>query len=128
MLRWPAEMSYAAFIRALDPNRPAHAALLASSTVLLRGVGYTSFEGGVPEHPVHAALASEYAHVTAPLRRLVDRYAAEVCVALCADRPVPDWVRMALDVVPKEMAEAERRAHAYERAHPLTERPSVSAE
>ncbi len=115
-LRWPAEMSYAAFIRALDPNRPAHAALLASSTVLLRGAGYTAFEGGVPEHPVHAALASEYAHVTAPLRRLVDRYAAEVCVALCADQPVPEWVRMALEVVPKEMAEAERRAHAYERA------------
>ena len=115
-LRWPAEMSYGAFIRALDPAKPSHAALLASSTVLLRGAGYTSFESGVPDHPVHAALASEYAHVTAPLRRLVDRYAAEVCVSLCADREVPEWVRAALDVVPKEMAEAERRAHAYERA------------
>ena len=113
---WPAEMSYATFMRALDPRRPAHAALLASSTVLLRGVGYTSFEGGVPEQPMHAALASEYAHVTAPLRRLVDRYAAEVCVALCADRQVPEWVRTGLDVVPKEMAEADRRARQYERA------------
>jgi exoribonuclease R len=54
--------------------------------------------------------------VTAPLRRLVDRYAAEVCVALCADQPVPEWVRAGLDVVPKAMAEAERRAHQYERA------------
>jgi exoribonuclease R len=90
--------------------------LLASSTVLLRGVGYTAFEGGVPEQPHHAALASAYSHVTAPLRRLVDRYAAEVCVALCADGPVPSWVRAGLDVVPKEMAEAERRAHQYERA------------
>jgi VacB/RNase II family 3'-5' exoribonuclease len=113
---WPAEMSYATFMRALDPRRPAHAALLASSTVLLRGVGYTSFDDGVPDQPGHAALASEYAHVTAPLRRLVDRYAAEVCVALCADRPVPEWVRAGLDVVPKAMAEAERRAHQYERA------------
>ncbi|HZC27429.1 MAG TPA: RNB domain-containing ribonuclease [Actinopolymorphaceae bacterium] len=113
---WPAETSYATFMRALDPNQPAHAALLASSTVLLRGVGYTSFEGGVPAQPMHVALASEYAHVTAPLRRLVDRYGAEVCVSLCADAPVPEWVRTGLDVVPKEMAEAERKAHQYERA------------
>jgi exoribonuclease R len=113
---WPADTSYAAFIRALDPTRPSHAALLASSTVLLRGVGYTAFDGGVPEQPVHAALASAYSHVTAPLRRLVDRYAAEVCVALCADGAVPEWVRAGLEVLPKEMAEAERRVHQYERA------------
>ncbi|WP_040422052.1 RNB domain-containing ribonuclease [Actinopolymorpha alba] len=113
---WSDETSYAAFIRALDPAEPTHAALLASSTVLLRGAGYTSFEGGVPEQPLHAALASEYAHVTAPLRRLVDRYAAEICVALCSDQEVPEWVRAALDVLPKEMADADRRAHQYERA------------
>ena len=53
----------------------------------------SAFEGGVPEHIEHAALASEYAHTTAPLRRLVDRYAGEIAVALCADTPVPDWVR-----------------------------------
>ncbi|MET9020839.1 RNB domain-containing ribonuclease [Actinopolymorpha sp. NPDC004070] len=113
---WPEETSYADFIRALDPYQPSHAALLASSTVTLRGAGYTSFEGGAPDQPLHAALASAYAHVTAPLRRLVDRYAAEVCVCLCAERDVPEWVRAGLTVVPKEMAEADRRAHQYERA------------
>ncbi|MGW5362185.1 RNB domain-containing ribonuclease [Actinopolymorpha pittospori] len=113
---WPDATSYAAFIRTLDPTRPSHAALLAGSTVMLRGAGYTAFDGGVPDQPFHAALASEYAHVTAPLRRLVDRYAAETCVALCADREVPEWVRLALNAVPKEMSEADRRAHQYERA------------
>ncbi len=51
----------------------------------------------------HAALASEYAHVTAPLRRLVDRYGLEVCVALSAGTEVPDWVRAALHDLPETM-------------------------
>ena len=59
---------------------------------------------------------SEYAHVTAPLRRLADRYAGEVCVALCAGDPVPGWVLAALPGLPKEMQTSGRRASAYERA------------
>ena len=39
----------------------------------------------VDAEPQHAALASEYAHVTAPLRRLGDRYAGEICLAICGD-------------------------------------------
>jgi exoribonuclease R len=47
---------------------------------------------------------------------LVDRYAGEVCVALCAGSPVPGWVLEALDALPREMAAADRRAKSYERA------------
>ncbi len=90
--------------------------MLAACTVLFRGAGYTSFSGGVPEQPEHAAMKSEYAHVTAPLRRLVDRWTGEICVALCADQPVPDWVRESMDEIPKIMDESDRKAHAYERA------------
>jgi exoribonuclease R len=50
------------------------------------------------------------------LRRLVDRYAGEICVALCADQPVPGWVFRTLDSIPEQMAAAERRAKKYERA------------
>ena len=78
--------------------------MLNACTVLFRGAGYQAFSGGVPEDAEHAALASDYAHVTAPLRRLVDRYAGEVCVALCAGEPVPGWVLAALDALPEEMA------------------------
>ncbi|HLM22938.1 MAG TPA: hypothetical protein VK390_15635, partial [Propionibacteriaceae bacterium] len=60
--------------------------------------------------------ASDYAHTTAPLRRLVDRYTGEICVALCADQPVPPWVFRDLDGLPEQMAAAERRAKKYERA------------
>ncbi len=58
--------------------------MVVASTRLLRGSGYVAFDGEVPSQPQHSALASQYAHVTAPLRRLCDRYAGEVCVALCA--------------------------------------------
>ena len=113
---WPPELDYPDFVRTLNPTRPDHAAMLNSSTVLFRGAGYRSFSGGIPEDVDHAALASDYAHTTAPLRRLVDRYCGEICVALCADRPVPAWVLHALDSLPDQMAVAERRAKKYERA------------
>ena len=68
-----------------------------------------------PEHATHAAVAAEYAHATAPLRRLVDRYVGEVCLALCAGDEVPGWARAALPRLPAEMADADRRAHELER-------------
>ncbi len=113
---WPAELDYPEFVRSLDPTKPAHAAMINACTRLFRGAGYQSFSGGVPEQAEHAALAIEYAHVTAPLRRLADRYAGEICVALCADEPVPTWVRTALDALPAEMQGSDRRAKAYDRA------------
>lgn len=115
-LPWPAELDYPGFVRSIDPNSPSGAAMLNACTRLLRGAGYVAFEGGVPEHIEHAALASEYAHTTAPLRRLVDRYAGEIAVALCADTPVPDWVRRRLREIPKIMDSAERRSHQFEGA------------
>lgn len=115
-IAWPVGTSYADLIHGLDPSVPAHAAMLAGCTVLFRGAGYTSFSGGVPERPEHSAMKSEYAHVTAPLRRLVDRWAGEICVALCADQEVPQWVRESMDDLPKIMEECDRKANAYERS------------
>lgn len=115
-IEWPAELLYPDFIRALDPDLPNHAAMIMACTRLLRGAGYVGFNGETPGQPEHSALASEYAHVTAPLRRLADRYAGEVCVALCAGDEVPAWVTDKLDVLPKTMQGSDRRAHQYERA------------
>lgn len=113
---WPAEQLYPDFIRSLDPDLPAHAAMINASARLLRGSGYVAFDGETPAQPQHAALASEYAHVTAPLRRLGDRYATEVCLALCAGTAVPDWVLAALPGLPKTLAGSGSRARSYERA------------
>ena len=113
---WPAEQLYPDFIRSLDPSRPTHAAMVVACTRLLRGAGYVTFNGELPEQAQHSALASEYAHVTAPLRRLVDRYAGEVCVALCAGTDVPDWVVSAMAELPDTMAGSGRLANQYENA------------
>jgi exoribonuclease R len=115
-VRWPAEELYPDFIRALDPAEPREAAMVAACTQLLRGAGYVGFDGEVPAQPEHSALASEYAHVTAPLRRLVDRYGLEVCAALSAGTEVPDWARERLHELPGTMQESGRRAHQYEAA------------
>jgi exoribonuclease R len=114
---WPEGTPYSAVVRALDPHRTRDAAFAQECTTLLRGAGYTVFrDGHVPEHAVHAAVAAPYTHCTAPLRRLVDRYAGELCVAAAAGGPPPDWVLGALDALPPEMAGGSRRAAQAERA------------
>ncbi|GAA4921732.1 RNB domain-containing ribonuclease [Streptomyces coeruleoprunus] len=113
---WPHHVSYAALVRSLDPHRPKHAAFLQDCTSLLRGAGYTVFTDGNPPVPsLHAAVADEYTHCTAPLRRLVDRYAGELCVCAVAGEEPPEWVRAALAALPQEMAAGGRRANEVER-------------
>ncbi|MCU1589756.1 MAG: ribonuclease [Frankiales bacterium] len=115
-LPWPEGTPYGDVISGLDPAQPAAAALLTLATRLLRGAAYTAFDGAPPAQPLHSAVAAAYAHCTAPLRRLADRYVSEVCVALCAGQAVPDWARAALPVLPEEMAAADKRAHEIDRA------------
>ena len=87
---WPEGLAYGEFLRTLDRTEPRHLALIHEATSLFRGAGYTPFDGTVPEQPLHAAVANPYAHVTAPLRRLVDRFGLVVCEALSAGREVPE--------------------------------------
>jgi exoribonuclease R len=114
-VEWPEERDYPDFISSLDPRRADQAAVLTASASLLRGSGYASFSGSVPERHQHAALAAAYSHVTAPLRRLVDRYAGEVCLALCAGEPVPAWVGDRLVGLPATMRATGAKAGQYER-------------
>ena len=115
-ISWPTGLPYPDFVRSLDPRRPHHEAMVVACTTLLRGAGYAEFNGAVPDQPEHAALAAEYAHVTAPLRRLVDRYGLEICTALCAGDEVPDWVLRPLPGLPATMQRAGHRSGAYEGA------------
>jgi exoribonuclease R len=113
---WPVGASHGDVLSSLDPARPEAAALLTLATRLLRGAGYTAFDGAPPALATHSGVAAAYAHCTAPLRRLPDRYVGEVCLALCAGREVPDWVRAALPALPQEMATAQERSRALDRA------------
>jgi exoribonuclease R len=122
-IEWPADWSYGDLLRRLDSRKPAHAAFLAEATTLFRGAGYLAF--GLPgvlqpletePEMIHSAIGAEYAHVTAPLRRLADRYATEVCLAYCSGRDVPRWVTDALPALPATMAATGLKAARFEHA------------
>lgn len=113
---WPHGLPYGAFLHTLDVTDPRHLALVHQAAQLFRGAGYTSFAGQVPEQTTHAALAAPYTHVTAPLRRLVDRFGLVTCHSLRQGGPVPEWVAAALAELPDVMAAGDRSARAVERA------------
>ena len=115
-LSWPEGAGYGEVVSALDPHDPPAAALLVLAARLLRGAGYTALDGAAPELSTHSAVGGPYAHATAPLRRLADRYVLQTCVALVAGEPVPGDVRAALPELPAVMAAADRAAKALERA------------
>jgi exoribonuclease R len=54
--------------------------------------------------------------VTAPLRRLVDRFGSEICLALAAGREPDDGYRAALPSLPEAMSASDRQARDVERA------------
>jgi len=93
---------------------------LTQAAHLLRGAGYAKLDAsntnGDAAVPIHAGVAAPYAHVTAPLRRLADRYANEIVLAHCAGSEPPDWAVAALDELVDTMQVATRREHAVDRA------------
>jgi exoribonuclease R len=111
-VRWPDGASVGAVVAGADPGSPRGAAFLDQAADLLRGAAYTPFDQQVPAETGHGGVGAPYAHVTAPLRRLADRYATEVCLALHDGREVPAWAREALPRLPKCMGDTDRLASA----------------
>ena len=113
---WEPGVGYPEFVRSLDPDEPRHLAMMAACVTLFRGAAYTVLNGAIPSAEVsHGALAMPYAHATAPLRRLVDRYVLEVCHSVANGEPVPEWAASALPDLPEAMAVSEQRAKRLER-------------
>lgn len=115
-LAWPQTMGYPDFVRSLDPSDPDGQAMLNACTLLFRGASYTVIDPADPGRvSVHAALATHYAHTTAPLRRLVDRFTGTICADLMAGRHPAGWAREGLAALPELMADSDRRASKFER-------------
>ncbi len=107
-VEWPVEEPYPEFVRRLDAAVPAHAAVMHEASRIGSGAGYTVFDGELPELTTHWAVAAPYAHATAPLRRLQDRYVSGCVLG------EPDRAR--LPELPAAMTTAGRRAGAVDRA------------
>ena len=112
---WAGGQSYGEFIRSLDPAVPKQAALLQEAAGIGRGAGYATFDGGPPEQRSHFSIAADYAHATAPLRRLQDRWVSECCLAASAGAEPPGWVHEGLAALPEAMHEGDHRASVVER-------------
>ncbi len=112
---WPAGATPGQFLAGLPQEAPSTLALMSAGASLMRGAGYRALGAADPEpvpdaELVHAAVGGLYAHVTAPLRRLADRFATEVCLAAAAGTAVPDWVDEALPTLGKTMSRADAAA------------------
>ncbi|MFT4218894.1 MAG: RNB domain-containing ribonuclease [Microbacterium sp.] len=115
-LPWPEDMRYGDYLRGLDADDPAAMAVQDAAASLFRGAGYAVFDGAPPADPVQAAIAAPYAHTTAPIRRLVDRWSLVICEALAGGREVPAWARESLPELPKLMGRSEHLASRLEAA------------
>ncbi len=112
---WAPGLAYGEYLRTLDGTDPGQLAIMHAAGSLFRGAGYTAFDGTVPDATEQAAVGAPYAHTTAPLRRLVDRFVLVTCEALAAGDPVPSWVRAALPTLPKLMGASDAIASRLDR-------------
>jgi exoribonuclease R len=111
---WPAATPLADFERSLDSANPRHNAFVLAVRRAGEGASYAPYKPGVI--PWHNAMAATYAHATAPLRRLADRYVVQAALAVANGRQVPDTVIEAFQRLPTAMAKASARDGQIERA------------
>ncbi|MEO9327525.1 RNB domain-containing ribonuclease [Gordonia aurantiaca] len=121
-VHWPDGVSVGRFLAGLPNDQASTLALQSTASGLMRGANYLVLDGtdearAIPhDKKQHAAIAGLYAHVTAPLRRLGDRFATEVCLAVTSGQEVPEWVRRALPTLPKILRSADSLSATAERA------------
>ena len=113
-LTWPDAQTLEAFERTLDAANPKQAAFMLAIRRAGEGASYVPWREGVV--PWHAAMAATYAHATAPLRRLADRYVVRATLAIANGQPVPDVVTSAFAQLPKVMAHADSLGGQIDRA------------
>jgi exoribonuclease R len=113
-LDWPDAMPLDQYEKRLDPADPRQAAFMLAVRRAGTGASYEPYEPG--KTPWHAAMAATYAHGTAPLRRLADRYVVRAALAVANGQPLPLAVTEAFQRLPKAMAKADARENQIARA------------
>ncbi|PSJ37374.1 RNB domain-containing ribonuclease [Allosphingosinicella deserti] len=111
---WPETMPLDIFEQGLNSADPKHAALMLAIRRAGGGAAYAPLTPGIV--PWHSAMAARYAHATAPLRRLADRYVVRATLAVANGRPVADADTAAFETLPPVMARADALAAQIDRA------------
>jgi exoribonuclease R len=113
-LTWPRAAGLRDYQKTLDPADPKQAALMLEIRRASPGASYQPYQEGVV--PWHEAMAATYAHATAPLRRLADRYVVRCTLAIANGQAVPQAVTDAFAKLPKVMGRADGHASQISRA------------
>lgn len=113
---WAEGEHYGAFLRRLDRSKPTTLAILQTARRLFRGAGYDVLHDGSDASELEqAAIGAPYAHTTAPLRRLVDRYVLVHCEAIANGREIPQWAADGLEGLEEIMQTSGQLASTLER-------------
>jgi exoribonuclease R len=113
-LTWPRVVGLRDYQKTLDPADPKQAALMLEIRRASPGASYQPYQEGVV--PWHEAMAATYAHATAPLRRLADRYVVRCTLAIVNGQAVSQAVTDAFAKLPKVMGRADGHASQISRA------------
>jgi exoribonuclease R len=113
-LSWPRHEILKEFEDRLAPSDPRHAAFMTAVRRSGPGASYAPYQEGVT--PWHSAMAATYAHATAPLRRLADRYVIEATLQIMSGQAVSGELSAAFQKLPAVMAKAEGKSGQVERA------------
>jgi exoribonuclease R len=113
-LTWPEQETLGQFQKTLRTGDPREAAFMLAIRRAGAGATYAPYQPGVK--PWHVAMAATYAHATAPLRRLADRYVVRAALAIANGEDVPDAVAEAFPRLPPVMARADALSGEIERA------------
>ncbi len=113
-IEWDAKTSLRDFERTLDGKTPKSAAMQMAVRRAGGSASYVPFVAG--ERPWHSAMAATYAHGTAPLRRLADRYVVMAALAIANGQPVPEQIASAFQKLPDVMKHADDTDRQIERA------------
>ena len=113
-IEWLTTESLRDLQKRMDPNNSTHQKFLIDAQRSGGRAGYAVYTEG--KRPWHSAIAATYAHATAPMRRLADRYVLDLCYRLANREIVPSGLVTALDKLPEVMERAEGRGSSVERA------------
>lgn len=100
--------------RRMDPENFSHQRFLLDARRAGGRARYALYNSAKPAW--HSAIGATYAHATAPMRRLADRYVLDLAVCLANGRSVPPTLTNQLSQLPVIMDRCEGRASNVDRA------------
>jgi len=111
---WAATETLRDLQRRMDPENKVHQRFLLDARRAGGRASYAMFSEA--KSPWHSAIGATYAHATAPMRRLADRYVLDLAYLLCNGDSVPPTLNQQIAQLPAIMERCEGRASNVDRA------------